>query len=219
MLIFFLFFRFSLLHSVQTNRTWASLQDEEINFNMKPKCACVLGCVWTHISCVSCIGRQVLYHCATWEAPKCSLGSAYLMTSSAKDLIRTYFLSINTNFIKERTFVRFIEGTGKKLWVLSIRFHTHRQTEGIGRSTSQQILRSVTGNLHQSGSKSAWVMVMTYGERVPFPEDGLFKSKGIISLITWWSCWEFAKGTLLGFSLIPLVFPPTLAWPSQKVHT
>ena len=25
------------------------------------------------------------------------------MTSSAKDLIRTYFLSINTNFIKERT--------------------------------------------------------------------------------------------------------------------
>ena len=23
----------------------------------------------THISCVSCIGRQILYHCATWEAP------------------------------------------------------------------------------------------------------------------------------------------------------
>ena len=22
---------------------------------------------WTHISCVSCIGRQILYHCATWE--------------------------------------------------------------------------------------------------------------------------------------------------------
>ena len=21
----------------------------------------------THVSCVSCIGRQVLYHCATWE--------------------------------------------------------------------------------------------------------------------------------------------------------
>ena len=22
-----------------------------------------------HVSCVSCIGRQILYHCATWEAP------------------------------------------------------------------------------------------------------------------------------------------------------
>ena len=25
---------------------------------------------WTHISWVSCIGRQILYHCATWEAPE-----------------------------------------------------------------------------------------------------------------------------------------------------
>ena len=24
---------------------------------------------WTHISCVSCIGRWILYHCANWEAP------------------------------------------------------------------------------------------------------------------------------------------------------
>ena len=24
----------------------------------------------THISCVSCIGRQILYHCATWEAQR-----------------------------------------------------------------------------------------------------------------------------------------------------
>ena len=23
----------------------------------------------TSISCISCIGRQILYHCATWEAP------------------------------------------------------------------------------------------------------------------------------------------------------
>ena len=23
----------------------------------------------THISCISCIGRQIFYHCATWEAP------------------------------------------------------------------------------------------------------------------------------------------------------
>ena len=25
---------------------------------------------WTHISCVSCISRQILYHQATWEAPE-----------------------------------------------------------------------------------------------------------------------------------------------------
>ena len=24
--------------------------------------------VQTHVSCLSCIGRQILYHCATWEA-------------------------------------------------------------------------------------------------------------------------------------------------------
>ena len=23
---------------------------------------------WTHVSCVSCTGRQILYHCTTWEA-------------------------------------------------------------------------------------------------------------------------------------------------------
>ena len=27
----------------------------------------------THVSCVSCIGRRILYYCATWEAPP-SLG-------------------------------------------------------------------------------------------------------------------------------------------------
>ena len=26
---------------------------------------------WTHISCASGIGRQILYHWATWEAPNC----------------------------------------------------------------------------------------------------------------------------------------------------
>ena len=24
---------------------------------------------WTHVSCISCTGGQILYHCATWEAP------------------------------------------------------------------------------------------------------------------------------------------------------
>ena len=27
---------------------------------------------WTHVSCVSCIGRQILYHCTTWEASNLS---------------------------------------------------------------------------------------------------------------------------------------------------
>ena len=29
----------------------------------------------TGISCISCIGRQILYHCATWEAPFLTLSS------------------------------------------------------------------------------------------------------------------------------------------------
>ena len=37
------------------------------------------------------------------------------MTSSEKDLIRTHFLSVNNNFIKERTLVRFIDGTGEEV--------------------------------------------------------------------------------------------------------
>ena len=27
----------------------------------------------THVSCISCIGRQILYHWATWEAPKATI--------------------------------------------------------------------------------------------------------------------------------------------------
>ena len=30
---------------------------------------------WTHVSWVFCIGRQILYHCTTWEAPRSSLPS------------------------------------------------------------------------------------------------------------------------------------------------
>ena len=29
----------------------------------------------THVFCVSCIGKQILYHCATWEAPLYSIGN------------------------------------------------------------------------------------------------------------------------------------------------
>ena len=33
---------------------------------------------WTHISWVSCIGRQILYHCAPWEAAPQALGTYWL---------------------------------------------------------------------------------------------------------------------------------------------
>ena len=36
---------------------------------------------WTHLSCVSCIGRQILYHWATWEAP------SYIIKEKIKDQI------------------------------------------------------------------------------------------------------------------------------------
>ena len=36
---------------------------------------------WTHISWVSCIGRQILYHCATWEAAPQALGTYWLLSS------------------------------------------------------------------------------------------------------------------------------------------
>ena len=34
---------------------------------------------WTCVSCVSCTGRQILNHCATWEAPEISYCSAILI--------------------------------------------------------------------------------------------------------------------------------------------
>ena len=30
---------------------------------------------WTHVSCISCIDRWILYHCATWETPAGSYGT------------------------------------------------------------------------------------------------------------------------------------------------
>ena len=33
---------------------------------------------WTAISCVSCTGRQILYHSATWEAP-CRVNTYYIL--------------------------------------------------------------------------------------------------------------------------------------------
>ena len=35
----------------------------------------------THVSCISCIGRQILYHWATWEAPKATIDHPRAMWS------------------------------------------------------------------------------------------------------------------------------------------
>ena len=47
---------------------------------------------WTHISCIFCNGRQILYHCATWEAPLFyRLGSPIIKSFSY--LLKIYSLS------------------------------------------------------------------------------------------------------------------------------
>ena len=54
---------------------------------------------WTHISCVSCIGRQVLYHSATWKAlfpPHCFWNFYQLLLALVGQpnfLLPTFYLS------------------------------------------------------------------------------------------------------------------------------
>ena len=51
----------------------------------------------THISCVSCIGRQILYHCTTWGAPRC------LCTNSISCLFMQCFFSLTLySFLQSR---------------------------------------------------------------------------------------------------------------------
>ena len=47
---------------------------------------------WTLVTCVSCIGRRILYHCATWEAPshKC-LGCYFTIMSKMHKLTFTSY--------------------------------------------------------------------------------------------------------------------------------
>ena len=57
---------------------------------------------WTQVSCVSCIGRRILYHCAIWEAPmQCwweyKLGAQH--RDSLKIKKRTIIWSTNYNSV------------------------------------------------------------------------------------------------------------------------
>ena len=46
----------------------------------------------THISCISCTGRQILYHCATWEAPHKQISNLSERQSLQKRLmVPTYY--------------------------------------------------------------------------------------------------------------------------------
>ena len=50
---------------------------------------------WTHISCVSCIGRRILYHRVTWSLSKCS--GSKPSTVGQKEYART-FISVLFSF-------------------------------------------------------------------------------------------------------------------------
>ena len=41
---------------------------------------------WTHVSCISCIGRQILYHWATWEAHRSLLTVPLFESQNTKNL-------------------------------------------------------------------------------------------------------------------------------------
>ena len=44
---------------------------------------------WTCVSCLSCIGRQILYHCTTWEV----LYIAYNDNQNIKEIVVIFFFS------------------------------------------------------------------------------------------------------------------------------
>ena len=71
---------------------------------------------WTHFSCVSYIGRRILYHCATWEAPfwpLCTCYSCFLHTHDVQQH-RTSSLHICPQEALEQFFCPF----GKNVWSL-----------------------------------------------------------------------------------------------------
>ena len=51
---------------------------------------------WTCISCISCIGRQVLYHCATWEAPSVMIFNIYCLLTLSQPQCLVLFLNIQS---------------------------------------------------------------------------------------------------------------------------
>ena len=53
---------------------------------------------WTNISCISCTGRQILYHCSTWEAPLHSWAEINLILWSDLHLWFPLTLRFTTHF-------------------------------------------------------------------------------------------------------------------------
>ena len=45
---------------------------------------------WTQVSCVSCIGREILYHHATWESSNESISSVQFSHSVVSDSLRPH---------------------------------------------------------------------------------------------------------------------------------
>ena len=50
------------------------------------------------VSCISCVGRQILYHCTTWEAPEMILDSNLSSTLSAAICIAFSYPNCNSDF-------------------------------------------------------------------------------------------------------------------------
>ena len=51
----------SSIHGIFQQEYWSGLSFPTPGVSSQPRDQ-------THVSCISCLGRQILYHCATWEA-------------------------------------------------------------------------------------------------------------------------------------------------------
>ena len=52
----------------------------------------------TWVSCASCISRQILYHCTTWEATLKTVGSSLIFATSWMCYFRSYLTSLISKF-------------------------------------------------------------------------------------------------------------------------
>ena len=53
------------------------------------------GIKQTHVFCISCIGRRILYHCTTWEAPRSNYYPHFNSSYSAIPSEHVHFFSID----------------------------------------------------------------------------------------------------------------------------
>ena len=59
----------------------------------------------THVSYLPCIGRQALYHSATWEAPLARIYVLYLLPISPPQLLTFHSIFYNYTFFKKILFI------------------------------------------------------------------------------------------------------------------